>query len=204
MNERPPLQFKIATEARELEWVHQLNYKTFVEEIPQHEPSPQRRLVDKFHSENTYVICRCGEQLAGMVAVRARRPFSLDLKLPNLDTYLPPGHSICEVRLLAVEKSFRSGQVFQGLLEQLWKYFQEQGHTLAIVSGTTKQLKLYRHLGFVPFGPLVGHGEALFQPMYLSKETFAQKIAAGQFGFTRSLQALRNTAPDEQRETPPA
>lgn len=206
MSPHAPLQFKIATEDWEFELVHRLNYKTFVEEIPQHEPSPDRRLIDKFHAENTYVVCLCGTQLAGMVAVRARRPFSLDQKLPNLDAYLPSGHSICEVRLLAVEKCYRSGQVFQGLLEHLLKYYVEQGYTMAIVSGTTRQLKLYRHLGFVPFGPLVGHGAALFQPMYLTRETFEQKIAAGEFGFTRSLQAPRGAVkPDPAVEdTPPA
>src|SRR5439155_4325150 len=43
---------------------------------------------------------------------------------------------------------------------------------LAIISGTTRQFKLYQHLGFVPFGPQVGSGEAQFQPMYVTLETF--------------------------------
>ena len=184
-NQRPAIQFKIATEEREFEWIHQLNYRTFVEEIPQHSPSPERRLVDKFHSENTYLIGLCAGQLAGMVAVRARRPFSLDLKLPNLDTYLPAGHAICEVRLLAVERNHRHRFVFQGLVENAWRHAVEKGYTMAIVSGTTRQLKLYRHLGFVPFGPLVGKGEAMFQPMYLATETFAERVRAGELSLTR-------------------
>src|SRR5262249_48533664 len=32
--------------------------------------------------------------------------------------------------------------------------------------------KLYQHLGFVPFGPLVGSAGAQFQPMYVTLETF--------------------------------
>ena len=51
------LEFKIATEVWEIEQIHQLNYRTFVEEIPQHHTNPSHRLVDKFHNENTYVIC---------------------------------------------------------------------------------------------------------------------------------------------------
>jgi hypothetical protein len=172
MNPRPQLQFKIASEDWEIELIHRLNYKTFVKEIPQHEPPQDGRLVDKFHAENTYVICLCGQQLAGMLALRARRPFSLDQKLADLDSYLPPGRSVCEVRLLAVEKEFRTGQVFPGLLLFLWRYGIQQGYDLAIISGTTRQLKLYRHLGFTPFGPLVGTGTTLFQPMYMTKETF--------------------------------
>jgi len=34
---------------------------------------------------------------------------------------------------------------------------------------------LYRHLGFVPFGPLVGEPGAQFQPMYLSLEAFQRR-----------------------------
>jgi aspartate aminotransferase-like enzyme len=35
-------------------------------------------------------------------------------------------------------------------------------------------LRLYKHLGFVPFGPVVGSDDAQFQPMYLTLETFLQ------------------------------
>ncbi len=110
-----------------------------------------------------------------MLAVRGERPFSLDQKLENLDSYLPGGRKICEVRLLAIEKKYRGargGQVLAGLLALLWQHGVEQGYDLAIISGTTRQEKLYRHLGFIPFGPLVGKGEAVFQPMFITLETF--------------------------------
>ncbi len=172
INDRPPLQFKIASEESEFEQIHQLNYKTFVEEIPQHQPSTTPRLVDKFHAENTYLICLCGGQLVGMMAVRGNRPFSLDQKLPKLDEYLPARQKPCEIRLLAVEKEFRSGQVFKGLLALLWQHGLERGYDLAVISGTTRQTKLYRHLGFTPFGPLLGAADAQFQPMYITLEIF--------------------------------
>src|SRR5207247_1261610 len=172
MSSRPPLVFKFASEDWEFEEIHRLNYKTFVEEIPQHKASPTQRLVDKFHSENTYLICLCGRKLAGMLAVRGSRPFSLDQKLENLDSYVPAGRKICEIRLLAVERKFRGAQVLQGILALLWQHGVEKGYDLAIISGTPRQFKLYQHLGFVPFGPLVGTGEAQFQPMYVTLETF--------------------------------
>lgn len=183
MPSHPPFQFKVATEEWEFERIHELNYKTFVEEIPQHEPSATRRLVDRFHAENTYLICLCGGELAGMLAVRGRRPFSLDQKLPNLDDHLPAGRTPCELRLLAVERKYRAGHVFPGLLSQLWKHSIERGYDMGIISGTTRQLKLYRHLGFKPFGPLVGSGDAWFQPMSLVKEDFEPVIARLLNGF---------------------
>jgi len=174
MNSDAALKFKIATEDWELEAVHRLNYKTFVEEIPQHANNPEQRLVDKFHAENTYAICLSGGQLVGMVAGRGKRPFSLDQKVPNLQSFLPEGRTVLEVRLLSVEKDFRNGFVFSRLVGLLAQHFKERGFDLAIISGTLLQLKLYKHLGFVPFGPVVGTGEAQFQPMYLTLETFIQ------------------------------
>src|SRR5688572_4627393 len=109
MNSAPSLTFKIASEPAELEAVHRLNYKTFVEEIPQHANNPEERLVDKFHLENTYAVCLHGDHLVGMVAGRGQRPFSLDQKVANLDSFLPAGRRVLEVRLLSVEKEFRNG-----------------------------------------------------------------------------------------------
>ena len=182
MNLQEPLVFKVATEDWEFEQIHRLNYKTFVEEIPQHQASPTQRLVDKFHAENTYLICLSNQKLVGMLAVRGNRPFSLDQKLPDLDSHLPRGRTICEIRLLAIEKKFRGargGQVLQGILALLWQHGVEKGYDLAIISGTTRQQRLYQHLGFVPFGPLVGSGDAQFQPMYVTLETF--EVTAREF-----------------------
>jgi GNAT superfamily N-acetyltransferase len=175
MIDRPRFRLKIASEGWEFEQIHRLNHKTFAEEIPQHASNAAGRLVDRFHEENTYAICLAGTELAGMVAVRGRRPFSLDQKVPDLDRYLPAGRSTCELRLLAVERGHRAGRVAPALLAYLWRHLLEQGYDLAIISGTTRQLKLYGHLGFIPFGPLVGSPEARFQPMMLTRERFGAR-----------------------------
>ena len=173
-----PLTFKVATDHTELEQIHRLNYRTFVEEIPQHAPNPDRELVDRFDDENAYVVCRRGDRVLGMIAVRGTRPFSLDAKLDNLDGYLPPNRSICEIRLLAVEPQHRTGVVFRGLITELMAYCLRAGYDTVVISGTTRQLKLYRHLGFVAFGPLVGTADALYQPMYLTREAFEPRAVA--------------------------
>jgi len=174
MNAEQSLRFKIASEESEFEQVFRLSYRTFVEEIPQHPPNPEKRLVDRFHHENSYLIALDGDQLVGMMAVRDRRPFSLDEKLGNIDRYLPPARRICEIRLLSVVPSHRNGMVFQGLLKLLLDHGLNQHYNLAVISGTVRQQKLYKHLGFVPFGPLVGSKEAQYQPMYLTLEEFEE------------------------------
>jgi len=170
MKQTSALVFKVASERREFEQIHSLNYRTFVERIPQHPPNVEKKLVDKFHKENTYFICLRDKKLLGMICVRDKRPFSLDEKLENLNDYLPVAKSICEIRLLAVEKYCNTSRIFFNLITRVAHYFMSQGYDLAIISGTVLQLKLYRHIGFVPFGPLVGRNGAKFQPMYITKE----------------------------------
>ncbi len=189
--------FKFASEDSEFEQIHRLNYTAFVEEILQHAANPERRLVDQFHAENCYAIALSDdssvdseyqitahmnfnsappysdvnairERVVAMLALRSNRPFSLDKKLPDLESYLPPHRSLCEIRLLYVQPAHRNGKVMRGLMEMIAQYAVAHGHDLALISGTTRQERFYRHLGFAAFGPLVGKGDAHFQPMYLT------------------------------------
>lgn len=171
------LRFKLATEPAELEGIHRLNYRTFVEEIPQHPPNPERRLVDRFHEENVYAVCLDGDEVVGMICGRCARPFSLDGKLADLDRHLPPHQRVVEVRLLAVEPRWRQRAVFARLAGTLAAHFRAQGCDLAIVSGALRQLPLYRHLGFRPFGPQVGTPQAPYQPMAMTLADYAVQSA---------------------------
>jgi acyl-phosphate glycerol 3-phosphate acyltransferase len=172
----PAIEIKIAKEDWEFEAIHRLNHQTFVREIPQHVPTFDGRLVDRFHAENTYVIAVQGRRLVGMMAIRGRRPFSLDAKIPDLDQHIPTGCRPVEVRLLAVEPAFRHTAVFTQLFSDAARHCLSAGFDIAVISATTRQLKLYRHLGFMPFGSLVGTADALYQPMFLTLERFAQTV----------------------------
>ncbi len=160
---------RLATEA-DHEAIHALNYRTFVEEIPQHAPNASRRHVDRFHDENVYAVYVTNGRIVGMVSGRTQRPFSLDQKLGSIDDYLPAGRTPVEIRLLAVEPEFRATRVFAQLVGFMTRHFMAQGFDLGIMSGTTRQLRLYRHLGFTAFGPLIGTEQALYQPMYITAE----------------------------------
>lgn len=141
----------IATEPDDLEQIHALNYRTFVEEIPQHHPNPERRLVDRFHAENTYVVCKAGDAVVGMVCVRDRRPFSVDKKIGPFEAHLPPDVPVpvrpCEIRLLAIDPAHRGARVILGLLSHLLSLGLERGHDFALMSGRPANMTLYRGLG---------------------------------------------------------
>ena len=165
---KPGIIIKHACTASEFNQVHKLNYKTFVEEIPQHEENTKGELVDKFHHKNEYIIALENDVLVGMVCYNCHRPFSLEQKLPDLDNYLPPYTNLVEVRLLSVVPQKRHTGLVYYLLKYLSKELLSRDIDTGIISGTTRQLKLYKSIGFVPFGPLVGKPGALYQPMYIT------------------------------------
>ncbi|KPU52648.1 aminotransferase class V-fold PLP-dependent enzyme [Bacillus wiedmannii] len=172
--------YKVADQAWEFESIHKLNYKTFVEEIPQHEETKERVRIDRFHEENTYLICLDDDKLVGMVTLRGKRPFSLDNKIPNLDYYLQEhGENVYEIRLLSVEREYRNGRALLGLIRFLHRYLLLNGYELALISATTRELPLYEQMGFKSFHTLVGTEEAAFQPMYVTPAMFEASNVGG-------------------------
>ncbi|MFC4321593.1 aminotransferase class V-fold PLP-dependent enzyme [Litchfieldia salsa] len=169
--------FKVARTEHELDQIHRLNYATFVEEIPQHSSSESKLLIDKYHTENTYLICMKDDQLVGMLAVRDQRPFSIDQKIGRVEEQLPVKSTCpCEIRLLTVKKEHRNGRIFLGLSQLLANYCLRNGYDVGVISGTTRQIKLYEQIGFIPFHHLVGTESAMYQPMYMTREIFEKGI----------------------------
>ena len=168
--------YRIARHRWELEQIHRLNYRTFVEEIPQHPPNRDQRLVDSLMARSTPFVCLEDGRVIGMVMLSGERPFSLDRKLPGLDTYLPAGKKPCEARLLMIEPRYRNGRVFAELLVCAARWGRAEGYELVVISATLRQMKLYRHLGFVPFGPPIGTVEAPFQAMYATWDQVPEPV----------------------------
>jgi len=169
--------YKIAKYEQEFAQIHRLNYETFVQEIPQHEKNEKEILIDQFHNENTYLICLKNDELVGMIAVRDQRPFSLDYKIGSVEKWLPfEANRLCEIRLLAVKKEHRNGRVFSGLAKMLARYCLKKGYDTAVISGTVREQKLYQQMGFQSFAYPVGTKDALFYPMFLTKETFKKSL----------------------------
>ncbi len=169
---------KIAHTEAEFEEIARLNYETFVEEIPQHEANSARKKVDRFHPENTYIVVYKGLELIGMLAFRDQRPFSIDEKIGEVERYLPKEIStkLCEIRLLAVKKAYRTGRVLLKLTQALTAFAYEKGYSAAVISGTTREEKLYKQMGFTQFAPATGTEDALFLPMVLTRQQFEKSL----------------------------
>jgi len=161
--------FKSPETQYEFEQIHKLNHSTFALEIPQHKPNENGVLVDKFNHINNYLIAKDADKVVGMVSYNTERPFSLDKKVKNIDELLPKAENIVEIRLLAVDKSMRGGGIVSyGLFKHLAKVLISQGYDFGIISGTVRELPLYKKIGFLPFGSLVGSEDAPYQPMYIT------------------------------------
>lgn len=163
---------KIARTEKEFEEIARLNYETFVEEIPQHEPNESGLLADKFHTENTYIVLYKDVELIGMLAFRDQRPFSIDGKIGAVEQYLDARHceKMCEVRLLVIKKEYRIGRVFLKLAQGLYAYVLGKGYSACVISGVTTQEQLYQHIGFKQFAEAIGTGGARYLPMVLTSE----------------------------------
>ncbi len=160
-----PLTVKLASQA-EFDKIHELNHQVFADEIPQHAKRADGRLVDAFHEKNTYVVAMEGEELVGMVCYNAERPFSLDKKMSNLDSYLPAHHKLVEIRLFSVKKNRRKEGIAIALLKTLIPSLIAQGYDLGVISASLKELELYNNIGAVAFGEIVGTKEVPYQPLY--------------------------------------
>ena len=164
--------FKRADTEDEFEQIHRLNYRTFVEEIPQYTNVADGRLVDKFHAKNTYFVAIESARVVGMLSVHDRPPFSVAARLPDPSILERPGCKPMEVRLLAVEPEHRSRPVMAGLLWLALEHARDR-YTEVYISGIAERAEMYERLGFQPLGEPVASEMAsgrsvAFVPMRVS------------------------------------
>ena len=167
---------KIARTEKEFEDIAKLNYETFVEEIPQHQPNEKKIRIDPFHDENTYLLVYKDSEMAGMIAFRDQRPFSLDKKIGPVEEKLDKVdcEKLCEIRLLAVKKQYRNGRVFQQLAKAIYTYVYDLGITLCSHFRNNQGREAYRQLGFRQFAEKIGTEDASFLPMILTRRNSEQ------------------------------
>jgi len=132
------LTVKVAAQ-KEFDKIYKLNHEIFAEEIPQHEKKADGKLIDAFHEKNTYIVAVDGEELVGMVCYNPIRPFSLDKKMEDLDSYLPPHHKLVEIRLFAVKKDRRKQGVALAMLRLLIPSLIADGYDLGVISASLKE-----------------------------------------------------------------
>lgn len=160
------IQYKEAATAEEMEQIHCLNHEVFAEEIGQHPPTRDRRLIDKYHARNRYFIAVKASLLVGMISVHDGPEFSIESRLTDL-SILRAMRAPLEVRLLAIRPEFRMRSVLLGLLWEVWKYAVGHDYSHLLISGIVERVPMYEKLGFQAMGKPVPCGAAAFVPMRL-------------------------------------
>ncbi len=182
-------EFKRAETNHEFAQLHELNYRTFVQEVGQYEDRGAGSLVDKFHGKNTYFMAVLGDRAVGMVAVHDEAPFSIEGKLADPAILESFGSRPLEVRLLAVEPDRRHRIVFAGLTYLVYNHARRFGYSHLLISGIQERVDMYERLGFEAIGPGVKNGEAHFIPMVASVSSFPASIERDAVRFARRTEA---------------
>ncbi|MGB9610586.1 MAG: GNAT family N-acetyltransferase, partial [Bryobacteraceae bacterium] len=111
--------YRYAETEEDFDRLRRLNHAAFAEELGQHEPRPNGRLIDRFEQKSRFLLALEGERLAAMVCWSMERPFSVESRLSDARVLEELPQPLCEVRLLAVAREYRHTGVFAGLLAKL-------------------------------------------------------------------------------------
>lgn len=132
--------------------------------------------VDLLHGTNVYFVAYDGELLIGMVAVT--KPGTAMISTLQR---LPPDHEvragtddIAEVRLLAVRPEYRGRGVYDRIVLALMRYCNQEGIHRILISAIQNNVRLYAAMGFQPVGDPVQEGQAVYQPMQLTRAHFEE------------------------------
>lgn len=163
-----PYVFRVAETAEEYDQIRCLNHRVFAEEVRQHPPAADGRLIDSREAISRFFVALVDNRVAGMVCTCPRRPFSMEKRLADpsiLDTLPGP---LLEARLLAIEPAYRKRMLFLGMLELMVATAISEGYATLLISGITERLRMYQRMGFRPLGPAVPYGAASFTPMAMA------------------------------------
>ena len=194
MLEFGPYIIKRAESPDEFTKIHQLNYETFVREIPQHHDTGSGLLVDKFHEKNTYLICLREDRLVGMLCYHDQPPFSAAARLSDVSVLEQPGMIIQEVRLMTVIPEERHTLVLPALVWELFQVARQNEATHFLISSIEQQRELHLHIGFELLGPDVGPPEARYAPMLATVDRVGETMGRTMKLWERRLERAKKNA----------
>ncbi|AJP04447.1 aminotransferase [Streptomyces cyaneogriseus subsp. noncyanogenus] len=159
-----PLSLRSAT-AGDLPWIHELRHRVYAEELGQHAPNAEGRLVDGLDGDNVYLVAARRADRLGFVSVTpawAGR-YGLDKYLTRSELPLLDEGDVFEVRLLTVEPEARTGAVAALLMYAALRWIASRGGRRVVAMGRADLLGMYRAAGLRPVGRTVRSGAVDFE-----------------------------------------
>ncbi|MFC8142423.1 aminotransferase class I/II-fold pyridoxal phosphate-dependent enzyme [Streptomyces paradoxus] len=154
-----PLSLRSAT-AGDMSWIHELRHRVYAEELGQHVPNAEGRLVDGLDGDNIYLVAtRCADRV-GFVSVTPPwvGRYGLDKYLTREELPLLDEADVFEVRLLTVEPDARAGAAGALLMYAALRWIASRGGRRVVAMGRTDLVGMYRAAGLRPVGRAVRSG----------------------------------------------
>ncbi|MER7482485.1 histidinol-phosphate transaminase [Streptomyces sp. NPDC126510] len=151
--------------AGDMSWIHELRHRVYAEELGQHVPNAEGRLVDGLDGDNVYLVAARDAGRVGFVSVTppwAGR-YGLDKYLTRAELPLLDEADVFEVRLLTVEPDARAGAAGALLMYAALRWIASRGGRRVVAMGRADLLGMYRAAGLRPVGRTVRSGAVDFE-----------------------------------------
>ncbi|MEU7723114.1 histidinol-phosphate aminotransferase family protein [Streptomyces tibetensis] len=171
--------------AGDISWIHELRHRVYAEELAQHVPNAEGRLVDGLDGDNVYLVAARGADRVGFVSVTPPwvGRYGLDKYLTRAELPLLDEADVFEVRLLTVEPDARAGAAGPLLMYAALRWIASRGGRLVVAMGRADLLGMYRAAGLRPVGRTVRSGAVDFEVL-TGEVSVLSRCAAGRHAAT--------------------
>ncbi|WP_329536189.1 histidinol-phosphate aminotransferase family protein [Streptomyces sp. NBC_01450] len=158
------LQLRVAA-PEDLEWIYELRYRVYAQELGQHVPDPAGRLRDGLDGDNVYLVAARGATRIGFVSLTPPwlGRYALDKYLSRDELPLLTESDLFEVRILTVEPRWRATAAAPLLMYAALRWIAARGGRQVVAMGRTELLAMYLAVGLRPVGHTVRSGALTFE-----------------------------------------
>ncbi|MEW2615574.1 aminotransferase class I/II-fold pyridoxal phosphate-dependent enzyme [Streptomyces sp. NPDC047880] len=175
----------------DMPWIHELRHRVYAEELGQHSPRADGRLVDGLDGDNVYLVAARGAERVGFVSVTPPwvGRYGLDKYLTRAELPLLDEADVFEVRLLTVEPGARNGAAGALLMYAALRWIASRGGRRVVAMGRTDLIGMYRAAGLRPVGRTVRSGAVAFDVLTGDVAELSRRAAGRHAGTVARLAA---------------
>ena len=141
-------------DAEDREEIFRLRHEIYARELGQHAVNGAGTLRDALDAVNTYLVARCGGEIAGFISLTPPRApsFSIDKYFARAGLPFAFDDRLYEVRLLTVLQPHRGRELATLLMYGAYRWVEAHGGTRIVGIGRREVMDLYRRVGLEPAG----------------------------------------------------
>lgn len=152
------------------EMIHEI----YAKELGQYAVNSENSIIDKYDSNNNYIVAYDGENLVGMVSIT--RPstgkISTLSRVPSHHEIHRFTNDIAEVRLLSIKKEYRSKGLYKNIIFKIMQFCDLYNIDRILISAIENKADMYKLMGFMPISKPVIENKCVYIPMQLHRSDF--------------------------------